>query len=105
MSEQCIRIIVNVAFCTKMLQNQFFFSGKDAKGPLSSSEVEAKLSAHMEKVKTKAAEVAKDINLPSYLNPAMINVNQFKVQQEKRKLLWSKKKEVSCIFSSYYPQG
>jgi len=47
----------------------------------------------MQKVKSKAAQDARNINLPSYLNPAMINVQQFKVQQEKRKLLWSAKKK------------
>ena len=50
----------------------------------------------MQKVKSKAAQDAKNINLPSYLNPAMVNVQQFKVQQEKRKLLWSAKKKEVC---------
>ena len=53
----------------------------------------------MQKVKNKAAQDAKNINLPSYLNPAMINVQQFKAQQEKRKLLWSAKKKEVCAFS------
>ena len=64
---------------------------------MSTEQVEAKLSAHMEKVKTKAVEDAKHMNLPSYLNPAMINVHQFKAQQEKRKLLWSAKKKEVCM--------
>ena len=73
-------------------------TGKDSKEPLSTEQVEAKLQAHMQKVKTKAVQDAKNINLPSYLNPAMINVQQFKVQQEKRKLLWSAKKKEVCVY-------
>ena len=72
-------------------------AGKTAGKQLTSDEVEAKLSAHMAKVKTKAVEDAKNVNLPSYLNPAMVNVNQFKNQQEKRKLLWSAKRKEVCI--------
>lgn len=62
------------------------------KGPreVSTEEVEARLERHMKSVKERAAEEAKKINLPGYLNPAMVNVHQFKQVREKRKLLWSK---------------
>ena len=47
----------------------------------------------MKAVQEKAAEEAKKINLPGYLNAAMVNVHQFKQVQDKRKLLWSKPKD------------
>lgn len=47
----------------------------------------------MKTVQEKAQEEAKKINLPGYLNPAMVNVQQFKQLRDKRKLLWSKAKE------------
>jgi len=59
---------------------------------VTSEDIEARLKKHMEEIKAKAAEEAKKINLPGYLNPAMVNVAQFKQVQEKRKLLWSKAK-------------
>ncbi|XP_048579145.1 arginine/serine-rich coiled-coil protein 2-like [Nematostella vectensis] len=35
--------------------------------------------------------------MPGYLNPAVVNPQQYKVQQEKKKLLWSgKKKEAAA---------
>ena len=63
---------------------------------VSTEEVEQRLARHMKTVKQKAAEEAKRINLPGYLNPAMINVHQFKQVQDKRKLLWSKTKDKVC---------
>lgn len=60
---------------------------------LSTQEVEEKVARHMRTVKEKAEEEAKRINLPGYLNPAMVNVHQFKQVQDKRKLLWSKTKD------------
>lgn len=33
------------------------------------------------------------IELPAYYNPNVINVNKFAEQQQKRKMLWSAKKE------------
>lgn len=60
---------------------------------VSTEEVEARLAEHMKSVQEKAAEEAKKINLPGYLNPAMVNVHQFKQVQDKRKLLWSKPKD------------
>jgi len=60
---------------------------------LTTEEVEAKVAKHMTTVRQKAAVEAKNINLPGYLNPAMINVHQFKQVQDKRKLLWSKPKD------------
>lgn len=59
----------------------------------------------MEQVQEKAAEEAKKINLPGYLNPAMVNVHQFKQVQDKRKLLWSKpkdKKEGAAMWSGAF---
>ena len=47
----------------------------------------------MKQVQEKSAEDAKKINLPGYLNPAMVNVHQFKQVQDKKKLLWGKTKE------------
>lgn len=64
-----------------------------ARPELSTKEVEERLRIHMEQVQEKAAEEAKKINLPGYLNPAMVNVHQFKQVQDKRKLLWSKPKD------------
>uniref|UniRef100_T2MAA2 Arginine/serine-rich coiled-coil protein 2 n=1 Tax=Hydra vulgaris TaxID=6087 RepID=T2MAA2_HYDVU len=60
---------------------------------VSTEEVEQRLAEHLIAVKEKNAEEAKRINLPGYLNPAMINVQQFKQVQDKRKLLWSKAKD------------
>ena len=56
-------------------------------------DVEKRLAQHMKQVQEKAAEDAKKINLPGYLNPAMVNVHQFKQVQDKKKLLWGKTKE------------
>ena len=51
----------------------------------------------MKNMQEKQAEEAKKINLPTYLNPNMVNVQQFKQVQDKRKLLWSKPKDkVNC---------
>lgn len=61
--------------------------------PPTTQEVEERLAQHMKTVQEKAAEEAKKINLPGYLNPAMVNVHQFKQVQDKRKLLWSKTKD------------
>lgn len=47
----------------------------------------------MKTMQEKQAEEAKKINLPTYLNPNMVNVQQFKQVQDKRKLLWSKPKD------------
>lgn len=60
---------------------------------MTTEEVEKRLAEHMKAVKEKQEEEAKKINLPGYLNPAMINVHQFKQVQDKRKLLWGKNKE------------
>ena len=68
---------------------------------VSTEDVEKRLAEHMKSVKEKAAEEAKKINLPGYLNPAMVNVHQFKQVRDKRKLLWSKPKDkVSLFFSN-----
>ena len=56
----------------------------------------------MQTVQQKAAEEAKKINLPGYLNPAMVNVHQFKQVQDKRKLLWSKAKDKVRNMYIYY---
>lgn len=43
--------------------------------------------------------------MPGYLNPAMVNVQQFKQIQDKRKLLWSKpkdKKEGAAMWSGAF---
>lgn len=63
------------------------------KREITTEDVEARLAKHMKSVQQKAQEEAKKINLPGYLNPAMVNVQQFKQLREKRKLLWSKAKE------------
>lgn len=60
---------------------------------VTTEDVEKRLAEHMKSVQEKAAEEAKKINLPGYLNPAMVNVHQFKQVQDKRKLLWSKPKD------------
>jgi len=60
---------------------------------VTTEDVEKRLAAHLQTVQQKAAEEAKKINLPGYLNPAMVNVHQFKQVQDKRKLLWGKANE------------
>lgn len=60
---------------------------------MTTEDVEKRLAEHMKKVQDEAAEAAKKINLPGYLNPAMVNVHQFKQVQDKKKLLWGKTKE------------
>ena len=60
---------------------------------VTTEEVEERLAKHMKEMKEKQAEEAKKINLPGYLNPNMVNVQQFKQVQDKRKLLWSKPKD------------
>lgn len=60
---------------------------------VTTQEVEERLKLHMQKIQEQAAEEAKKINMPGYLNPAMVNVQQFKQIQDKRKLLWSKPKD------------
>ena len=79
--------------------NLFFLEKKER--VVTSEDIEARLKKHMEEIKAKAAEEAKKINLPGYLNPAMVNVAQFKQVQEKRKLLWSKAKN-KVIISLYF---
>lgn len=72
---------------------------------MSTEDVEKRLAEHMKTVQEKAAEEAKKINLPGYLNPAMVNVHQFKQVQDKRKLLWSKpkdKKEGAALWSGAF---
>jgi len=59
---------------------------------VSTEEVEKRLAKHMEKMQQKAAEEAKGV-IPGYLNPQLVNVQQYKQVQEKRKLLWSSKKD------------
>lgn len=73
--------------------SRFYFILDKKPKVLSTQEVEEKVARHMRTVKEKAEEEAKRINLPGYLNPAMVNVHQFKQVQDKRKLLWSKTKD------------
>lgn len=80
-------------------------SDKHKPKEVSTQEVEERLAKHMKAVQEKAAEEAKKINLPGYLNPAMVNVHQFKQVQDKRKLLWSKpkdKKEGAALWSGAF---
>ena len=64
----------------------------------SSEEVQAKLAAHAEVLRKQAQEAAAVLNMPSYINPSVVNPHQYAVQQHKRKLLWgSKKSEVRFI--------
>jgi len=69
--------------------------------PLTSEEVQAKLAAHAESLRKQAQEAASVLNMPSYINPSVVNPHQYAVQQQKRKLLWSgKKTEVTDSGSS-----
>lgn len=59
----------------------------------------------MAQVRAKAEAAAAAANLPSYYNPLSVNAAKMAEQQQKRKLLWSKKsdpskdpKEVSYVF-------
>ena len=65
--------------------------------PLTSEEVQAKLAAHAESLRKQAQEAASVLNMPSYINPSVVNPHQYAVQQQKRKLLWSGKKTEVCI--------
>ena len=60
--------------------------------PPTSEEVQAKLAAHAESLRKQAQDAASMLNLPSYLNPSVVNPHQYAVQAQKRKLLWSGKK-------------
>ena len=66
---------------------------------MSSEEIEKKLAARAQSLKQVAQEKANNLNLPSYLNPAVVNPQLYAKQQEKRKLLWSAKKteQVGCL--------
>ena len=69
--------------------------------PLTSEEVQAKLAAHAESLRKQAQDAASMLNLPSYLNPSVVNPHQYAVQAQKRKLLWSGKKTTEvCLFES-----
>lgn len=63
---------------------------------LTSEEVRAKLAAHAESLRKQAQEAASVLNLPSYINPSVVNPHQYAVQQQKRKLLWGGKKTEVC---------
>jgi len=66
--------------------------------PPTSEEVQAKLAAHAESLRKQAQDAASMLNLPSYLNPSVVNPHQYAVQAQKRKLLWSGKKTTEvCI--------
>ena len=66
--------------------------------PPTSEEVQAKLAAHAESLRKQAQDAASMLNLPSYLNPSVVNPHQYAVQAQKRKLLWSSKKTTEvCI--------
>lgn len=41
----------------------------------------------------KPQQAAAAVGLPKYINPSVINPHHFKAVQEKKKLLWGKKKE------------
>lgn len=59
---------------------------------MSSEEIVKKLAARAESLKHEAQATATNLNLPSYLNPSIVNPQLYAKQQEKRKLLWSTKK-------------
>lgn len=61
--------------------------------PPSSEEVAKRLAVHAEQLKKKAEAQATALNMPSYLNPSVVNPQQYAMQQQKRKLLWSNKKK------------
>lgn len=71
--------------------NSFPLAAKE-KETLSSEEVMKKLAQRQESLKHEAQASAATHNLPSYLNPSMVNPQLYAKQQEKRKLLWSHKK-------------
>lgn len=75
--------------------------------PLTSEEVQAKLAAHAESLRKQAQDAASMLNLPSYLNPSVVNPHQYAVQAQKRKLLWSGKKtaEATASTSSSAPKS
>lgn len=75
--------------------------------PLTSEEVQAKLAAHAESLRKQAQDAASMLNLPSYLNPSVVNPHQYAVQAQKRKLLWSSKKtaEATANTSSSAPKS
>ncbi|XP_058973243.1 arginine/serine-rich coiled-coil protein 2 isoform X1 [Pocillopora verrucosa] len=75
--------------------------------PLTSEEVQAKLAAHAESLRKQAQDAASMLNLPSYLNPSVVNPHQYAVQAQKRKLLWSGKKttEATASTSSSVPKS
>jgi hypothetical protein len=52
-----------------------------------------RLAQRQESLKHEAQANAATHNLPSYLNPSVVNPQLYAKQQEKRKLLWSSKKK------------
>ena len=73
---------------------------------LSSEEIQAKFAAHAAVMKSQAQQAAAALNMPSYLNPSVVNPQQYALQTQKRKLLWSsKKKEVHCADMSVTPRN
>ncbi|KAL9980635.1 hypothetical protein ACROYT_G009245 [Oculina patagonica] len=68
--------------------------------PPTSEEVQAKLAAHAESLRKQAQDAASMLNLPSYINPSVVNPHQYAVQAQKRKLLWSGKKTAESSTSS-----
>ena len=71
--------------------------------PPTSEEVQAKLAAHAESLRKQAQDAASMLNLPSYLNPSVVNPHQYAVQAQKRKLLWSGKKTTEVCVASPPP--
>ena len=71
--------------------------------PPTSEEVQAKLAAHAESLRKQAQDAASMLNLPSYLNPSVVNPHQYAVQAQKRKLLWSGKKTTEVCITSPPP--
>ena len=69
--------------------------------PPTSEEVQAKLAAHAESLRKQAQDAASMLNLPSYLNPSVVNPHQYAVQAQKRKLLWSGKKTTEVCSSDF----
>jgi len=73
--------------------------------PPTSEEVQAKLAAHAESLRKQAQDAASMLNLPSYLNPSVVNPHQYAVQAQKRKLLWSGKKTTESTTSENSGSG
>lgn len=95
--------------CSNKFTHLLCSSSNNNKGPgasnLDPQEIWARIQEHQgNQAKLKAEAAANAANLPKYYNPMSVNVTKMAEQQQKRKLLWSKKDAVDPIEVSFHNQ-